>query len=101
MPPCVSIRRKYLSLSGQATQRLCALAEAARLGLAPDRAAIRAQLEDLRHAARLPRQADLVAWAAANRLDEQALSRLLADQAKLAQLEATCRRHSASRSPIC
>lgn len=78
---------KYLSLSGQAAQRLCALAEAARLGLAPDRVAIRAQLEDLRHAARLPRQADLVAWAAANRLDERSLSRLLADQAKLAQLE--------------
>jgi hypothetical protein len=78
---------RYLSLSAQATQRLCALAEAARLGLEPDRAAIRAQLDELRRDAGLARQADLIAWAEANRLDEQGLARVLADQAKLAQLE--------------
>jgi hypothetical protein len=77
----------YLSLAAQATQRLCALAETARLGLEPDRTAIRAQLDDLRRNRGLARQSDLVAWAAANRLDEQGLTRLLADQAKLAQLE--------------
>jgi hypothetical protein len=78
---------KYLSLRCQAVQRLSALTEAARLGLAPDRAAIREQLDELRHGACLPRQADLVAWAAANRLDERSLARLLEDQAKLAKLE--------------
>ena len=67
--------------------RLCALAEVNRLGEEPDRDAIRAELEALRHFARLPHHADLVAWAAANHLDERSLARLLADQAKLAQLE--------------
>jgi AraC-like DNA-binding protein len=77
---------EYLSLAAQATQRLCALAEAARLELQPDRSAIRAQLDELRRDAGLARQSDLAAWAAANRLDEQGLAHLLADQAKLARL---------------
>jgi hypothetical protein len=78
---------KYLSLRSQAVLRLCALAEANRLGWDPDRAAVRVQLDALRHTAGLPRHADLVAWADANRLDERSLTRLLSDQAKLARLE--------------